>query len=121
MHRITPKEYMVCYSARFNGKTMKFDKFSCDQVRELKDQWIKEFRDVNNSLAVEKSLGVDRRYEEYKKEIEDFISNCKCQKDFSDEGKNAGENMQIAKDKRRCGRDWYSEKLKRETNEKNAS
>jgi len=54
--------------------------FSCNEVRKLKDEWFLEFRKKNASERVEKARGVDPYFEDYKKNIEDFLNQCNCHK-----------------------------------------
>lgn len=56
------------------GKTT----YTCDEVREQFDSWMERFRKLNGTDKIE-ALGMkDKRYAEYRREIEQFLCQCKC-------------------------------------------
>lgn len=58
------------------------ESYSCFEVRKLFPYWKKEFREANNSDKVEKDLGVDKKYQEYIKNIQSFLDKCKHEKEY---------------------------------------
>jgi hypothetical protein len=71
---------MTCKVKRFEnrGNGMEVFHYSCEDVRNLKEEWKEKFRKVNRTDYVIKSQGRDKRYDEFCQEIEDFISKCTC-------------------------------------------
>jgi hypothetical protein len=51
--------------------------YTCDEVRNLKDKWLEDFRKRNRSDEVIR----DEMYEQFKQKIEDFLSECDCIKE----------------------------------------
>ncbi len=70
---------MKCKFSRYeetsNGIILK--RYSCEEVRSLRDQWITDFRRINKTDVVERTRK-DTAFEIYKKSIDEFIEDCKC-------------------------------------------
>jgi len=67
---------MTCFICLVHGVSIQ--KFTCDEIRRNIDKMKATFREENSSEWVEKYMQVDKRYEEYAKELEEFLANCKC-------------------------------------------
>jgi hypothetical protein len=52
--------------------------YRCSEVRALQEEWKQEFRRINRTDEMEKSIGKDRFYEAYCREIDQFLWKCKC-------------------------------------------
>lgn len=50
--------------------------YTCNEVKKLKNEWLNNFKKINSTDAIIKRLGKDKRFEEYKLEIEQFINEC---------------------------------------------
>lgn len=57
-------------------KNLTIQEYECNLVKKLKDKWLKEYRNINHSDIVEKTR-IDRGFEKYKNEINDFLNSCK--------------------------------------------
>ena len=57
----------------------KCETYSCDEVREKRNEWLSKFREKNGTDFVEVIGGKDRMYENYRKSIDSFLNKCKCQ------------------------------------------
>ena len=68
------KCYLKIYE--WNGSSFGDNLYSCKEVREFKEVWKIQFRRQNKSDSVKD----DPRYKEYCEEIEQFLSNCYCEK-----------------------------------------
>lgn len=66
--------------AEYNNNRVIIEDFTCDQVRELKDQWIAEFKKKNLSDFVIASMGNDPSLDIYVEDIFRFLGKCKCEK-----------------------------------------
>ncbi len=51
--------------------------FDCQEVKNLKDEWLRDFIDVN--CPDEFKIDMDRAYCRYEEKINSFISSCKDQ------------------------------------------
>lgn len=69
-----------CRLAKFerNGNTLEKKLYRCDQVKLLKDFWLKKFRKQNNTEEIESEGKVDFSYKSFKCQIDSFLNNCKC-------------------------------------------
>jgi len=72
---------MTCKMHKYekNGCAMIRSDFTCDQVRILHLDWKKEFRDKYQTDAVLAADLRDLSYERLCEEIDEFLSQCKCQ------------------------------------------
>ncbi len=52
--------------------------YSCDEVRFLAESWKKKFRISNGTDEILKKGMRDKHYEHYCKDIDEFLSRCKC-------------------------------------------
>ena len=75
-----------CRLRRFTATGV--EEYTCAEVRELKADWLKEYR-VRDSERVM----IDMAYVQYEKEIDEFLSSCKC----------VGEKIREAKERRDRG------------------
>ena len=78
---------MGCKLRRFTA--IGVEEYTCSEVRKLKADWLKEYRVRNRS----DELRVDKSSERYEKEIDEFLSSCKC----------VGEKIREAKERRDRG------------------
>ncbi len=90
------------------------DKFTCDEVRRFKHEWLNEFCEKNNVRNFEK----DRMFQSYKKQINDFLDQCTCepnsyydqQKVIPEKNQEAesevSKNIREAKERRKAGETW---------------
>jgi hypothetical protein len=74
---------MSCKMKRLENNV--FAEYTCDQARELQEQWKKEFRDKNGTDEILSRKGWsedhkprDRMYDNYCKNIDEFLEKCKC-------------------------------------------
>ena len=76
-----------CKLRRFTATGI--ETYTCAEVRELRDAWLLDYRLRNRSDMVK----IDASYVQYEKEIDEFLSNCKC----------VGEKIREAKERRDRG------------------
>lgn len=53
--------------------------YTCNEVRELKEIWKKNFRIRNKSEEIEEIIGRDPAYESFCDQIEYFLCSCTCE------------------------------------------
>ncbi len=53
--------------------------FTCDEVRDKIEDWKREFRERNATDHLTAAGMKDMAYERYCKEMDDFLSQCKCE------------------------------------------
>lgn len=52
--------------------------YTCEEVRQLKDSWLAEYRKNNRTDEIIESGMEDRRYNDYRESIDRFLRQCKC-------------------------------------------
>ena len=65
------------------AKTLAAKDYTCDEVRASYEDWKKEWRNKNGTDGILSAGGKDKAYEDFCKNIEDFLSACKCKKSGS--------------------------------------
>lgn len=53
--------------------------YTCDHVREMRDEWIEKFKKVNGTDEILEHGGRDRMYENYVRSLDEFLSQCTCE------------------------------------------
>src|SRR4051812_46635209 len=91
--------------SRFEIDSIK--KYSCTEVKLLKESWLKKFREINMSDMVK----TDKSYDRYKKEIDSFLSDCT---DVEEKPKKTvGELIIEARERRERGEGPWKDYLKK--------
>lgn len=69
--------------------------YKCSQVKQLKEAWMKEFREYNQSEKVEEFLGIDVAFDTYEKMIFQFIEKCADPWNITDRIKEAKRKREV--------------------------
>jgi hypothetical protein len=77
---IIPIDDTLCHFRMLDKSSCTIKTYTCREMKKgIAKLLLSEFREKNASERIEKSCGVDKPYEYFKKEIVDFLNKCYCE------------------------------------------
>lgn len=61
-----------------NNNELRSTLYTCAEVKSNQQKWKEDFRTKNDTDRLIRLTGQDRKYDDYCKDIDDFIAQCKC-------------------------------------------